>query len=175
VSTETQQASDDGPLAGYAAPPKRPPFGSYALFAGVFNGAFGAALAAAGRSGRLPARVEAGDVVLVGVASHKLSRVITKDKITSFLRAPFTEYQAPGGPGEVEERPRGSGARRAVGELLICPYCLGLWLSGGMHVGLIYAPRLTRTVASTFTALTIADFLQIAYKAAEEKGLGNQD
>jgi Protein of unknown function (DUF1360) len=175
VSTETQQASDDGPLAGYAAPPKRPPFGSYALFAGVFNGAFGAALAAAGRSGRLPERVEAGDVVLVGVASHKLSRVITKDKITSFLRAPFTEYQAPGGPGEVEERPRGSGARRAVGELLICPYCLGLWLSGGMHVGLIYAPRLTRTVASTFTALTIADFLQIAYKAAEEKGLGNQD
>jgi hypothetical protein len=44
-----------------------------------------------------------------------------------------------------------------------------------MHVGLIYAPRLTRTVASTFTALTIADFLQIAYKAAEEKGLGNED
>jgi hypothetical protein len=175
VSAETQQASDDGPLAGYAAPRKRPPFGSYALFAGVFNGAFGAALAAAGRSGRLPERVEAGDIVLVGVASHKLSRVITKDRITSFLRAPFTEYQAPGGPGEVEERPRGSGARRAVGELLVCPYCLGLWLSGGMHVGLIYAPRLTRTVASTFTALTIADFLQIAYKAAEEKGLGNQD
>ena len=175
MSTETQQASDKGPLAGYAAPRKRPPFGSYALFAGVFNGAFGAALAAAGRSGRLPERVEAGDVVLIGVASHKLSRVITKDKITSFLRAPFTEFQAPGGPGEVEERPRGSGARRAVGELLICPYCLGLWLSGGMHVGLIYAPRLTRTVASTFTALTIADFLQIAYKAAEEKGLGNQD
>jgi hypothetical protein len=175
VSTETQQASDGGPLAGYAAPRKRPPFGSYALFAGVFNGAFGAALAAAGRSGRLPERVEAGDVVLVGVASHKLSRVITKDKITSFLRAPFTEYQAPGGPGEVEERPRGSGARRALGELLVCPYCLGLWLSGGMHVGLIYAPRLTRTIASTFTALTIADFLQIAYKAAEEKGLGNED
>jgi hypothetical protein len=175
VSTETQQASDDGPLAGYASPRKHPPFGSYALFAGVFNGAFGAALAVAGRSGRLPERVEARDVVLIGVASHKLSRVITKDKITSFLRAPFTEYQAPGGPGEVEERPRGSGARRAVGELLVCPYCLGLWLSGGMHVGLIYTPRLTRTVASTFTALTIADFLQIAYKAAEEKGLGNQD
>jgi hypothetical protein len=142
------------------------------LFTGVFNGAFGAALAAAGRSGRLPERIDAGDVVLVGVASHKLSRVIAKDKITSFVRAPFTEYQAPGGPGEVEERARGEGLRKAVGELLICPYCLGLWLSGGMHLGLIYAPRLTRTLASTFTALTIADFLQIAYKAAEEKGLG---
>jgi hypothetical protein len=172
MATETQQSAEDGPLAGYAPPPKRPPFGSYALFAGVFNGAFGAALAAAARSGKLPERIEAGDVVLVGVASHKLSRVITKDRITSFLRAPFTEYQAPGGPGEVEESARGRGLRRAVGELLICPYCIGLWVSGGMHVGLIYAPRTTRTVASTFTALTIADFLQIAYKAAEEKGLG---
>jgi Protein of unknown function (DUF1360) len=173
MTAETQRSPDDGPLAGYAPPAKRPPFGSYALFTGVFNGAFGAALAAAGRSGRLPERVDAGDVVLVGVASHKLSRVIAKDKITSFVRAPFTEYQAPGGPGEVEERARGEGLRKAVGELLICPYCLGLWLSGGMHLGLIYAPRLTRTLASTFTALTIADFLQIAYKAAEDKGLGD--
>jgi hypothetical protein len=175
MTAETQQNADDGPLAGYAPPRKRPPFGSYALFTGVFNGAFGAALAAAGRSGRLPEQVAAGDVVLVGVASHKLSRVIAKDKITSFLRAPFTEYQAPGAPGEVEERARGEGLRKAIGQLLVCPYCLGLWLSGGMHLGLIYAPRATRTLASTFTALTIADFLQIAYKAAEEKGLGSDD
>ena len=39
-------------------------------------------------------------------------------------------------------------------------------------VGLLFAPRVTRFVASLFAALTIADFLQIAYKAAEEKGLG---
>jgi hypothetical protein len=175
MATDTQHTADDGPLAGYAPPPKRPPFGSYALFTGVFNGAFGAALASAGRRGRLPERIEAGDIVLVGVASHKLSRVIAKDKVTSFLRAPFTEYEAPGAPGEVEERARGRGLRKAVGELLVCPYCLGLWMSGGMHVGLIYAPRLTRALASTFTALTIADFLQIAYKAAEQRGLGSDD
>jgi hypothetical protein len=173
MATETQRSPEDGPLSGYAPPRKRPPFGSYALFTGAFNGAFAAALAAAARSGRLPERIEAGDVVLIGVASHKLSRVITKDKITSFLRAPFTEYQAPGGPGEVEERARGTGLRGAIGELLICPYCLGLWVSASMHLGLAYAPRTTRTVASTLTALTLADFLQIAYKAAEEKGLGN--
>jgi|SRR5215210_455564 len=172
MAVEAERSSDDGPLAGYAPQPKRPPFGAYALFTTVFNAGFAAALASAARSGRLPERIEAGDVVLIGVASHKLSRVIAKDKITSFARAPFTEYEQPGGPGEVEETPRGRGLRRALGELLICPYCLGLWVSAGMHVGVIYAPRSTRTVASTFTALTIADFLQIAYKAAEEKGLG---
>jgi Protein of unknown function (DUF1360) len=74
--------------------------------------------------------------------------------------------------GEVEERPRGRGLRRATGELLVCPYCLGLWTSAGMHAGLLFAPRVTRTVASTFTALALADFLQIAYKAADERGLG---
>ena len=163
----------NGPLDGYAPPRERPPFGANARFSGVFNAGFGAALATAARNGRLPERVEPGDVLLIGVASHKLSRVITKDKITSFLRAPFTEFQEPGAPGEVEERARGRGLRRAVGELLICPYCIGLWLAAGMHMGLVYAPRTTRTVASTFTALTISDFLQIAYKAAEEKGLGN--
>ena len=42
-------------------------------------------------------------------------------------------------------------------------------------MGLIYAPRTTRVLASTFTALTISDFLQIAYKAAEERGLGGDD
>ena len=92
--------------------------------------------------------------------------------ITAFLRAPFTEYQGRGGPGEVEERPRGDGVRRGIGELLVCPYCLGLWASGAFHVGLLFAPRTTRVAASTLTALTMSDFLQIAYKAAEERGLG---
>jgi hypothetical protein len=172
MGLETGRSAKDGVFGGYAPPRERPPFGAYAVFTTAFNTAFAGALAAAARSGRLPERVEAGDVVLVGVATHKLSRMITKDRVMAFARAPFTEYQEPGGAGEVEERARGDGLRRAVGELLVCPYCLGLWTSAGMHAGLLFAPRVTRTVASTFTALAIADFLQIAYKAAEDRGLG---
>jgi len=173
MSLETQPQESDGPYTGYAEPRKRPPFGIYAGLSVVFNAGYAGALVAAKRSGReLPGDVSAKDVVLIGTASHKLSRLISKDKITAFLRAPFTEYEGRGGPAEVEERARGTGVRRAIGELLICPYCLGLWASGGFHVGLVYAPRATRLVASTFTALTISDFLQIAYKAAEDRGLG---
>jgi hypothetical protein len=106
------------------------------------------------------------------VATHKLSRLLAKDRITAFARAPFTEYEAPGGPAEVEERARGDGLRRTIGELLICPYCLGMWISGGFNLGLVVAPRTTRFAASVLTGLTISDFLQIAYKAAEERGLG---
>jgi hypothetical protein len=173
VSLHAAPTEADGPYAGYAEPAERPPFGTYAALAAAFNAGYVGALIAARRSGReLPARVPPQDVVLIGTASHKLSRLVAKDKVTAFLRAPFTEYQGRGGPAEVEERARGTGVRRAIGELLICPYCLGLWTAGGFHVGLVYAPRVTRLVASTFTALTLSDFLQIAYKAAEDHGLG---
>jgi hypothetical protein len=160
---------DEGPYSGYAEPEERPPLAAYATFALVFNGALAGAVAAAKRSGRdLPERVELQDLVLIGAASYKLSRLVAKKKITSFVRAPFTELQGQGGPAELEEKARGSGLRRAVGELLICPYCLGLWASGGFHAGLLFAPRSTRLTASVLSAMTISDFLQIAYKAVED-------
>jgi hypothetical protein len=163
----------DGAYAGYAAPRERPPFRSYAALTALFNGAMAAGMAGARRSGRdLPERFETRDIVLNGIATHKLSRLISKDRITSFVRAPFTQYQEPGGPAEVEERVRGEGWRRTLGELLVCPYCLGMWISGGFNVGMVVAPRGTRLAASVLTGLTISDFLQIAYKAAEDRGLG---
>jgi hypothetical protein len=173
-SIETQ-APDKAPetFAAYGPASERPPLLAYAILASLFNLLFGAALVTAKRRGReLPERVGGADLLAIGVASHKLSRLIAKDKVTAPLRAPFTEYEGQGGPSELEERSRGSGARKAIGELLICPYCLGLWVVAGFAVGLLFAPRLTRFLAAIFSALTISDFLQIAYKAAEEKGLG---
>jgi hypothetical protein len=156
----------------YAPPEKRPPLLAFSILMAVFNALFAAGLLVAKRRGReLPEKPAAADIVLIGVASHKLSRLIGKDKVTSPLRAPFTELEGSGGPGELEERSRGTGARKAIGELLVCPYCLGLWIVAAFSIGLLFAPRLTRFLAAVFTALTVSDFLQIAYKAAEEKGL----
>jgi uncharacterized protein DUF1360 len=175
MSVDTERDGGNGAYSGYAPDREGPPLGGYAATSAAFNALFAAALAAAARTGRLPERVDARDVALIGVASHKLSRVLTKDKITAFARAPFTAYQAPGGPGEVEERARGRGLRRVIGELLVCPYCLSVWTSAGLHLGLVYAPRSTRVVASALSSLTIADFLHIAYKAAERRSLGEND
>jgi hypothetical protein len=170
---ETEDRSDGDQSVGYAAPQKRPPLAPYAAAMAIFNGLFAAGLVAARRSGRqLPEKVGVGDIALVGVASHKLSRLISKDKVTSPLRAPFTELEGKGGPGELEEGARGGPVRKAIGELLICPYCIGLWVVASFSFGLLFAPRVTRFVASVFSALTVSDFFQVAYKAAEEKGLG---
>jgi uncharacterized protein DUF1360 len=160
-------------VQGYAEPDEQPPFAPYLAFISIFGALVSGALLLARRQGReLPEHVGAGQLLLIGTASHKASRLLAKDKVTSPLRAPFTELEGKGGPAELEESSRGTGLRKAIGELLICPYCLGLWVVAAFSVGLLFAPRVTRFVASLFAALTISDFFQIAYKAAEEKGLG---
>jgi Protein of unknown function (DUF1360) len=169
---ETMTRSVADPTEGYAPPEEKRPLGPYALLVVLFQLLVAGGVLALRRSGKRPAeRYSPFDVVLLGAATHKLSRLVAKDKVTSFLRAPFTEYQGPGGPSEVEEKPRGTGLRYAIGELIVCPYCLGLWVATALGFALVVAPRATRLVATVLSALGISDFLQIAYKAAEDKGL----
>ncbi len=157
-------------FAGYTPHGEGRPLAAYAGLTGVYNGALAAALLAAKRQGRpLPERVGTGDIVLLGVATHKLSRLLAKDGVTSFLRAPFAEYQDRAGHGELEEKARGQGLRLATGELIICPYCLAQWVVGGFAVGMVAAPRLTRLLAAMWTAEAISDFAHLAYHAAEER------
>jgi Protein of unknown function (DUF1360) len=157
-------------LASRYAPGHEPPLGAYAILTGVYGSALAGSLAALRARGHaLPERFTAADVLLIGVASHKLSRLIAKDRVTSFLRAPFTRFQESSGHGEVEEEPCGHGLRLAVGELLVCPYCLAQWVATGLSLGLVGAPRLTRLASTIFVAHTVADFLQAAYRAAEDE------
>lgn len=168
TSSRAQQAlsGDAARAIGYSD--EHRPLGSYAMLAGVFNAAFATALVTAHRSGRLD-ELKGGDVVLAAFATQRLSRLLAKDKVTSFLRAPFTRYQGESGPGEVSETPRGTGLRMAVGELVSCPYCMGQWISAGFTLGLMAAPRPTRAIAGTYAVLGLANFLQVGYGIAEEK------
>jgi len=161
-------AADGAGVGGYSE--EHRPLRGYAALGATFLLAFGGALVVARRSGReLPDTIRPWDVILAGVATHRLSRLIAKDRVASFVRAPFTRYEERSGRGEVSEKPRGRGLRRAIGELLVCPFCLGQWVAAAFGVGLVAAPRLTRLVASIYAAKTVADFLQLAHAAAEER------
>src|SRR4051794_3839838 len=139
----------------------------YMLLTGAYAAALGAFLWRF--RNRLPEEISPRDLALIGVASHKTSRAIAKDKVTSPLRAPFTEHEGDAGPGELEESPRGVGIQHTVGELLVCPFCLDQWVATGYVAGLVVAPRATRFVASIMATVAISDFLQIGYKASEEQ------
>ncbi len=156
------------PTTAYS--PKEPkPLGGYAILLLVFHALVAVFVALRLRSRKqLPETIPVQDIALLSVGTFKLSRLLTKDKVTAAVRAPFTEYQAPGGPAEVEEKARGEGLRRAVGELLVCPYCIGQWIATVLLAAYIWQPRPTRTAASLMAIVTGADFIQQLWVAVDK-------
>ena len=138
---------------------------SYSALMGVFSLTFALFLLLCRLTGRpIPERIEARDIALLGMAAHKMSMVGSQDAITSPLRAPVTEIQEKEGPKKVVERPRGEGLRRSIGELLVCKFCLGVWLASFLTYGLVLVPRLTRLIATLFAVVTVSDYLHQTYK-----------
>jgi hypothetical protein len=161
---------DPQPSQGGYAPGRDIPLGGYALLTFLFNGAAAAFVLQQHRSRRRARkRISLGDFALLSAATYKLSRIIAKDRVTSFLRSPFTRYSGEAGPSEVSEEPRGEGVRRAVGELVVCPYCMGQWVAAGLLAGYARDPDVTRMVASVFSAMAAADFLHQAWVATEKR------
>jgi hypothetical protein len=146
----------DRPLGGYTAV-----LGSFAAVVGGLTG-LGRL-----RGARLPERFTVQDTALLCIATHKASRLLTKDAVTSPLRAPFTRYEESAGEGEVNESVRGNGVRHAMGELLTCPFCLAVWIAGGLTAGLVLAPRVTRVVLTALTAVAASDTIQLVYDRAK--------
>ena len=63
----------------------------------VYAGVVGTLAAAARVTGReVPDGLRVQDIALSALATHKLSRLLAKDPVTSPLRAPFTAYQGRG-------------------------------------------------------------------------------
>jgi len=153
------------------APQEHRPLDGYLVAMGAF-GVLGASMAAAARLlGRsAPERPSAGDVVLVSLATHKLSRLLAKDAVTSPLRAPVARYSGPAGAAELNEevRDEGSTVRHGLGELATCPFCLAVWVATALTGGLVLAPRVTRLASAALTATAVSDFLQLAYDGAKK-------
>ena len=140
------------------------PLGSFLALMGAYGG-YVAALTAAGRAtGReLPSTMPLADLALTTVATFRLSRLIAKDPISSPLRAPFATFAGVGGEAELSEEVRGAGPRKALGELVTCPFCLAQWVATTFAAGFVFAPRWTRAAAAVFTAVAGADVLQFGY------------
>ncbi len=140
---------------------------SYAALAGLHVAAFGWALHALVKSDRrLPDRVQPGDLIVQGVATYQVSRVLSRGKVTRFARAPVTDVQEdePAPPGELAETAKApEGPRRAVGELMTCTMCLDQWVAAGFALAHARAPQPTRIVASAFVVKSVADVLHLVY------------
>jgi hypothetical protein len=140
-------------------------------FLGLLGGYGAGVTAVAGllrwRRKRLPDQVPPQDLVLGALATHKLSRLLAKDPVSSPFRAPFTKFEGQSGEAEVAEEVIGTGWQHALGELVTCPFCLDVWVATAFILGYIAHPRLTRTVASGLAIVAGADVLQFGYDALQ--------
>jgi hypothetical protein len=149
------------------------PLGGYLAVMGAYTAGIGAVTIAGRLLGRkAPVQVSPWDLAQITVATHRIARTISKDPVTSPIRAPFTRYQGVSAAAELKEDVRShNGIQHSLGELLSCPMCLAQWVATALTAGLVLSPRVTRLVAATFTAVAGADFLQYLYaylqKAAE--------
>jgi hypothetical protein len=134
--------------------------GMLSLYGG---GILGAATLARSRGRTLPAAYEVQDLLVGAVATHKFTRLVSKDGVTTPLRAPFTEFEENAGSGEVNESPRHGHLSHVPGEVLSCPFCLAPWVAATYVAGLVLSPRLARAWATTFALVGGSDWLQQGY------------
>jgi hypothetical protein len=146
----------DRPLAGYLAT------------MAAYSGLVGTLALLARASGQDVPELSTADIIRCAAATQKLSRLLAKDPVTSPLRAPFTSYEGPAGPAELQEGARGHGGRKTIGELVTCPFCTSVWVATGFTAGLVYLPRTTRLAVATLSALAGADLLQYAHALLEQ-------
>jgi hypothetical protein len=103
------------------------------------------------------------DLLLYGLATQHLSRLITKDSVTAILRSAFARFKEPAGEGEVNEEVVGTGARHAIGELITCPFCMSQWAATALVAGSVMSPSLATAVVSVSAAARVNDYLDLLY------------
>jgi hypothetical protein len=143
-----------------------PPYGAYAGIMGTFVGGLVAAGAIARLLDRDPREHTALDLAVLGLATFKAARTISRDEVTSFLREPFVE----GAAHEGAEDPIETGdLRQAIGELVTCSRCVGTWVAAGLGSTQMIAPRFGRILTWSLAAGGANDWLQAGFAALTHK------
>jgi hypothetical protein len=130
---------------------------------GMLSAAFGAglltlAIGARERRGVLT-RLQGPELPAMALATFGLSRIVVHERVVSWLRVPFVREGVDGRP------PRGHGLRHAVGELVTCTRCTGVWVGAGLVGTRMFAPPLGRVAIATFAAAGANDLLQAGFAA----------
>lgn len=150
-----------------AATPTEPH--DYAVLSAGYAVLAGAVALLATRNREDPVPLQPAELALYGVATAGLARLLAREKVTEWIRAPFVEE-----PAEGDRRPRGRGARFVVGELLTCTRCLGSWSALALVGGRAAAPGPAR-VGATLLALSYVNNLLQARLAGEQERANREE
>ena len=121
-------------------------------------------------AGRQPLTLGWLDLALLGLATLRLGRLVAYARVMEPLRHPFAvTLPDPTGAGETVE-PRGSGVRGALGQLLVCPICVGTWMAALLVYGLYAWPAPTRLFLWMTAAISLAELFNALIEALSWRG-----
>jgi hypothetical protein len=127
----------------------------YAAISATYGALLGTVLLAARGRGE---DLRPAEFVPLGVAAFALTKVVSREKVETWVRRPFVEE----GPRDLG-RPKGRRLRYAVGELLTCTRCLGAWSALGLTALRVTRPRESRVVTTALATSAANDFLFAAF------------
>lgn len=125
------------------------PLTYYTLLIALYNALFAIFTLVYRRSKAPLERITPFDLVLLGLGTLRMAKLVSEDEVTTVLRRPVIEVE-----GE-ERHPRGHGLRWAVGKLLLCPTCTGTWIAAALTYALHLAPTYTRPFLAIMSASAI--------------------
>ncbi|MDQ2688672.1 MAG: DUF1360 domain-containing protein [Chloroflexota bacterium] len=118
---------------------------------------------------RLP-RLGALDLAMLGLASHRIGRMIAFERVAEPLREPFTATVPDETGADDTVVARGRGVRWVLGELLSCPTCVGTWAAMFLYLGLTFVPGPTRVLMSVLAAAGVAEVAYVGVEQLEWSG-----
>jgi hypothetical protein len=132
------------------------------LFNIVFLAVYAGAVVALYYLGRLPHDIKTLDLLLLVFASARLMDIITTDEIMMWLREPFvqTEKVEIAGRQVLVRGGRGQGLRKAIGEMLSCPWCTGVWVAAGLAYLYFLIPKIIWLFILVFAISEIGSLIQ---------------
>jgi hypothetical protein len=129
----------------------------YAALSGGYGALTGALLVAA-RSSRAADPIRPAELPVMALATFALAKLVSKEKVDSWVREPFLEERPDG-----ERRPKGRRLRYAMGELLSCSRCIGSWSALGLVGMRVLRPREAQVVLPMLALAAANDWLQTGF------------
>lgn len=103
------------------------------------------------------------NLLVLSLASFRLTRLLVFDKITEFIRDPFfNEIQEVNEEGEIEVYylPKEKGVKRFFGELLSCYWCTGIWASAAIVGMSLLSPEYSFPIILILAVAGLASILE---------------
>ncbi|PLS02908.1 DUF1360 domain-containing protein [Neobacillus cucumis] len=110
-------------------------------------------------------------LLILSLASFRLTRLLVFDKIFEFIREPFFDEVKEEHDGEVDVYyvPKKTGIKKFIGELLSCYWCTGVWASAFI-VGFYYiCPDFSGLIILILAVAGLASLLELFVQYFIEK------